>query len=177
MILLLKVSLHLIHNRVPCLFVLWCFQRATPLTVVARTRRPNGSFLRVCRLWRAVAWALNRKLRWHYLLSCVGGRELVIARQRSPYVQHEALVMLPIYTTTLVCFHYSYFMWYHGMKESYFLHGGGQDMAGSQVTPLTTSWGGGRLFWILSIKTVCTNRKEIFPLRRNAQSSVVLRNM
>lgn len=45
-----------------------------------------------------------------------------------------------------VCFHYSYFMWYHGMKESYFLHGGGQVTVSSQVTPLTTSWGGG---WLL----------------------------
>lgn len=43
-----------------------------------------------------------------------------------------------------VYFHYSYFMWYHGMKERYFLHGGGQVTAGPQVTWLTTSWGRGR---------------------------------
>lgn len=42
-----------------------------------------------------------------------------------------------------VCFHYSYFMWYPGMKESYFLHGGGQATAGSQVARLATSWGAG----------------------------------
>lgn len=42
-----------------------------------------------------------------------------------------------------VCFHYSYFMWYPGMKESYFLHGGGQVTAGSQVARLATSWGAG----------------------------------
>ena len=63
------------------------------------------------------------------------------------------------------------------MKESYFLHGGGQVTAGSRVARLTTSWGGGRLFWIQSIKTAFTNRKEIFPLRCNAQSSVVIQNM
>ncbi len=31
MILLLKVSLHLIHSRVPCLFVLWCFVLSNPI--------------------------------------------------------------------------------------------------------------------------------------------------
>lgn len=47
------------------------------------------------------------------------------------YLHHDA-----------VCFHYSYFMWYPGMKGSYFLHGGGQATAGPQVTRLTTRWGG-----------------------------------
>lgn len=104
MVLLLKVSLHLIHNRVPCLLVLWCFQRATPLTAVACSPRPTGSFLRVCGLRRAVAWVPSRKLRWRYLLSYVGGRGLVLARQLSRYLQLQAPVMLPIYTTTLFVF-------------------------------------------------------------------------
>lgn len=42
--------------------------------------------------------------------------------------------------TTQLCFHYSYFMRYHGMKESYFLHGALQVMACSQVGWLITSW-------------------------------------
>lgn len=45
-----------------------------------------------------------------------------------------------------VCFHYSYFMWYPGMKGSYFLHGGGQATAGPQVARLTTRWVGGMAF-------------------------------
>lgn len=178
--LLLQVSLHLIHNGVPCLLVLWCFQRATPLTVVDRSPRPTGSFLRVRGWRRAVARAPSRKLRWHWLLSCVGGRTLLIAKQQRPLSAAPSPSQAAYLHHQSVCFHYSYFMWYHGMKESYFLHGGGQVTAGSQVARLTTSWGGvegGCLFWIQSIKTVCTNRKGIFPLRCNAQSSVVIHNM
>lgn len=104
MLLSLKVSLHLIHNGVPCLLVLWCFQRATPLTVVAHSTWPSGSFLRVCGLQRAGAWAPSRKLRWHYRLSRVGGRRLIIAKQQSCYLLLKAPVMLPIYTTTLSVF-------------------------------------------------------------------------
>lgn len=43
-----------------------------------------------------------------------------------------------------VSFHYSYFMCYQKQKkECYFLHGGGQVMAGSQVAPFITSWSEG----------------------------------
>lgn len=144
MILLLKVSLYLIHNGVPCLLVLWCFQRATPLTAVARTPRPSCGFLRVCRLWRAAAWAPSRKPRWHCLLSCVGGRERETAGD-SEATEALSAAPSPSHASYLhhnsVCFHYSYFMWYPGMKESYFLHGGGQVTAGSQVAWLATSWG------------------------------------
>lgn len=158
MILSLKVSVHLIHIGVPCLLVLWCFQRATPLTVVACSPRPTGSFLRVCRLRRAVAWAPSRKLRW--LCLELRGREKS-GNSNAP----ELLCTTPSPCHAFhsshksVCFHYSYFMWYHGIKESYFLHGGGQVTTGFQVAWLKTSRGGGQLFWIQSIKTSCTNGK------------------
>lgn len=54
---------------------------------------------------------------------------------RASYLHHNS-----------VCFHYSYFMWYHGMKESYFLPGGGQVTTVFQVTQLATSWGEGAAF-------------------------------
>lgn len=164
MILLLKVSLHLIHNGVPCLLVLWCFQRATPLTAVARTPRPSCSFLRVCGLWRAAARAPSRKLRWHCLLSCVGGRErrLVIARQQRRYLQHQAPVMLPIYTTILSVFiiHISCGILAWKRVISFMVEGRLQlalRSHGSQQ--VGERGGGGQFFWIQSIKTRCTNRK------------------
>lgn len=80
------------------------FSKSNPIKSGGLNPRPSGSFLRVCGLWRTEAWAPSRKLRWHYLLSCVGGRELMIARQQSYYLQHQARVMLPIYTTTLSVF-------------------------------------------------------------------------
>ncbi|TNN63367.1 hypothetical protein EYF80_026389 [Liparis tanakae] len=52
------------------------FGGATPLTVVARSPRPGGGYLRLRGSRRAVARAPRRKLRCHYLLSCVGGRKL-----------------------------------------------------------------------------------------------------
>lgn len=77
-----------------------------------------------------------------------------------------------------VCFHYSYFMWYPGMKGSYFLRGGGQVMAGSQVARLTTRWGGGCGFSrFKASKQPAQTEKEYFPRECNAQSSVVIQNM
>lgn len=48
------------------------------------------------------------------------------------------------------CFHYSYFVWYHDMKESCFLHGEGHVTAGSRVTqfPNKSGRGGGEAVFL-----------------------------
>lgn len=146
MLLSLKVSLRLIHNGVPCLLVLWCFQRATPLTVVACTPRPSGSFLRVCRLPRAGARAPSRKLRWHQLLSCVGGGRLVIARQQWCYVRLKAPATSPIYTTTLSIFiiHISCGIMAWKTVLSFMVEGRLQLAFRSHGSQQDGVWGGGR---------------------------------
>lgn len=55
-------------------------------------------------------------------------------------------------------------MWYLAMKGSYFLHGGGQAVAGSQVTKLTTRCCQGQLFWIQSIKTALHKQQRNISL-------------
>lgn len=63
-----------------------------------------------------------------------------------------------------VCFHYSYFMWYPGMKGSDFLHGGGQATAGPQVARLTTRWVGGDGFsGFKASKQPAQTGKKYFP--------------
>lgn len=46
------------------------------------------------------------------------GREK--AEKTGPLSASQSPSLFPIDTTTLVCFHYSYFMWYHGIKDSFF---------------------------------------------------------
>lgn len=99
-------------------------------------------------------------------MSCVGGIELVIVRHQSRYLQRQAPSWASYLHHNSLCFLYSYFMCYLGMKGSYSLHVGGQVMVASQVAKAHNKmWLGFVLFWIQSIKTVCTNREEIFPRR------------
>lgn len=143
MTLLLKVSLHLIHNGVPCLLVLWCFQRATPLTVVARTPRPGGSFLRmqVCSPGAEQETTMTLPLE-------LCGRERAGDSEANraaicstePLVVHSYLHYNSVFIIHISC---GILAW----KRVISLHGGGQVMAASQVAWLTTSRGGGRLFW------------------------------
>lgn len=69
-------------------------------------------------------------------------------------------------------------MWYPGMKGSYFLHGGGQVTAGSQVVRLTTRWGGEAGFSgfkAASKQPAQTEKKKISP--ESAHSCVVIQRV
>lgn len=72
---------------------------------------------------------------------------MLIEKQQSRNLQLQDTVTLPINTATLSVFIIHISMWYHGMKESCFLHGAGQVMVSSQVGWLITSWVRGGLFF------------------------------
>lgn len=111
MILLLKDSLHLIHNGPPCLLMLWCFfKKQTPIKSGGLNSQLRGSFLRLCGFWMTSAKYETRMT-------------LPLERRRRKGTG-DAPVRSLIYTTTV--FLYSYFMCYSGMKGIFFsLRSGG----------------------------------------------------
>lgn len=158
-------------------FPVYLFSKSNPIKSGGLNPRPSGSFLRVCGLWRTEAWAPSRKLRWHYLLSCVGGRELMIARQQCHYLQHQAPVMLPIYTTTLSVFiiHISCGILAWKGVISFMVEGRLRLALRSQG--LQQDGVGGGFSGFKASKQPAQTEKKYFPWECNAQSSVLTQNM
>lgn len=174
-ILLLKVSLHLIHNGPPCLLMLWCFfKKQTPIKSSGVNSQPRGSFLRLCGFWRDRRQVGKQD-------DITSGAAWEEGNQRRPsrdsYLHHNSVFL------------YSYFMCYPGMKGTFFslsLHGGGAGYGRlSGHTPHNKMrrrrrLGGvvrGIFFGFKASKQPAQTEKKYFPRERAAQSCVVIQNM
>lgn len=121
-------------------------------------------------LLRVVALEPSSKLRWHYLLSCVGGKRLVIARIQSCYHQHQALLMLPIYTTSRSVFIIHILCGIIAWKRVIFFMVKGR-LGLTLGLHLNTRWDK-RAAFLNSKHQSCTGGKEMFPSSFNVQFSV-----